>query len=93
MPGIKPDDVELHVYSDRLTLSAEKNAEKQEGEEGKSYFRSERSWGKVERVISFPVEVEPDSARASFKHGVLTVEVAEKGQDRAHKKVAITAEA
>ena len=93
LPGIKPDDVELHVYSDRLTLSAEKNAEKQEGEEGKSYFRSERSWGKVERVISFPVEVEPDSARASFKHGVLTVEVAEKGQDRAHKKVAITAEA
>ena len=93
LPGIKPDDVELHVYADRLTLSAEKSAEKREGEEGKSYFRSERSWGKVERVISFPVEVDPDSAKAGFKHGVLTVEVAERGQDKAHKKVAITADA
>ena len=93
LPGITPDDVELHVYSDRMTLSAEKNAETKEGGEGKSYFRSERSWGKVERVISFPVEADPDTAKASFKSGVLTIEVAEKSQDKAHKKVSITAEA
>lgn len=93
LPGIRPEDVELHVYGDRLTLSAEKSAEKTEGEEGKSWFRSERSWGRVERVISFPVEVDPDSAKASFRDGVLTIEVAEKSQDKAHKKVAITAAA
>lgn len=91
LPGVKPDDVELHVYPDRLTLSAEKNVETKE--DGKSYVRSERSWGKVERVVSFPVEVEPDGAKANFKNGVLTIEVAEKSQDTAHKKVAITAEA
>lgn len=90
LPGIKPEDVELHVYGDRLTLSAEKRSERTEGTEGKSYFRSERSWGKVERVISFPVEADPDSAKASFKDGVLTIEVDEKQEDRAHKKVAIT---
>ena len=93
LPGISPEDVELHVYSDRLTLSAEKTSEAKEGGDGKSYFRSERSWGKVERVISFPVEADPDSAKASFRNGVLTIEVAEKSQDKAHKKVAITAEA
>jgi len=93
LPGVKPDDVELHVYDDRLTLSAEKSAEAQEGGTDKSYFRSERSWGKIERVISFPVEADPDSAKASFKNGVLTIEVAEKSQDKAHKKVSITAEA
>ncbi|MBQ7264219.1 MAG: Hsp20/alpha crystallin family protein [Synergistaceae bacterium] len=91
LPGIAPDDVELHVYADRLTLSAEKRGEAKE--EGKSYFRSERSWGKVERVISFPVEADPDTAKASFKNGVLTIQVAEKSQDKAHKRVAITAEA
>ena len=93
LPGITPDDVELHVYSDRLTLSAEKKAESQEGGNDKSYFRTERSWGKVERVISFPVEADPESAKANFKNGVLTVEIAEKSQDKAHKKVSITAEA
>ncbi|MBR0043316.1 MAG: Hsp20/alpha crystallin family protein, partial [Synergistaceae bacterium] len=39
-----------------------------------------------------PVEVDPDTAKASFKHGVLTVEIAERTQDKAHKKVDIQAE-
>lgn len=93
LPGINPDDVELHVYSDRLTLSAEKKSESKEGSKDKNYFRTERSWGKVERVISFPVEADPESAKASFKNGVLTIEVNEKSQDKAHKKVSITSEA
>ena len=93
LPGIDPNDVELHVYSDRLTLSAEKKSEAKEEGDGKSYFRTERRWGKVERVIAFPVEADPESAKAAFKNGVLTVEVAEKRQDKAHKKVEITSEA
>ncbi len=93
LPGIAPENVDLHVYSDRLTLSAEKKSETKEGGNDKNYFRSERSWGKVERVISFPAEADPESAKANFKNGVLTIEVAEKAQDKAHKKVSITAEA
>ena len=93
LPGIAPENVDLHVYSDRLTLSAEKKSETKEGGDDKNYFRSERSWGKIERVISFPAEADPESAKANFKNGVLTVEVAEKSQDKAHKKVSITSEA
>ena len=93
LPGIAPEDVDLHVYSDRLTLSAEKKSEAHEGEKDKSYFRTERRWGKVERVVSFPVEADPESADASFKNGVLTVSIAEKSQDKAHKKVSIKSEA
>ena len=92
LPGINPENVDLHVYSDRLTISAEKKSEAKEGDD-KSYFRTERKWGKIERVLSFPVEADPESAKASFKNGVLTVEVAEKSQDKAHKKVSITSEA
>ena len=93
LPGIASDDVDLHVYGDRLTISAEKKAESKEEDKEKSYFRSERRWGKVERVVSFPVEADPDTAEASFKNGVLTVSVAEKSQDKAHKKVSIKSEA
>ena len=93
LPGISPEKVDLHVYSDRLTISAEKKNETKEGSEDKSYFRTERTYGKIERVISFPVEADPESAKANFKNGVLTVEISEKSQDKAHKKVNITAEA
>lgn len=90
LPGVNPDNVDLHIYGDRLTLSAEKKSESKDDSKDKSYFRSERSWGKIERVISFPVEADPESAKASFKNGVLTVEVQEKSQDKAHKKLTIT---
>ena len=93
LPGIAPEDVDLHVYADRLTLSAEKKSETHDGEKDKSYFHSERRWGKIERVVSFPVEADPESAEAGFKNGVLTVSIAEKSQDKAHKKVSIKSEA
>ena len=92
LPGVRPEDVELSVCADKLTLSAEKSAEKKEGGEDKNYFRSERSYGKVERMISFPVEVDPESAKASFKNGVLTVEMTEKSQEKGYRKVAVSAE-
>ena len=92
LPGIAPENVDLHVYSDRLTLSAEKKSEHKEGADDKNYFRTERTYGKIERVMSFPVEVDPETAKAGFKNGVLTIEIAEKSQDKAHKKLTITAE-
>ena len=52
-------------------------------------MRCERFFGTVSRSYQFPVEVDPDSAKASFKNGVLTVEVAEQVQAEKMKKVAI----
>ncbi len=87
IPGIDPSRVELNVFEDRLTLKAEKADEKTVDEN--DVFRSERYYGTVSRSIQFPVEVDPDSAKAAFKNGVLTVEVAEKVQAEKMKKVAI----
>ncbi|MDR1740739.1 MAG: Hsp20/alpha crystallin family protein [Synergistaceae bacterium] len=88
LPGVAPDDVNIHIYHDRISLSAEKKGEDKKEDGG--YFRSERFYGKVERVMPFPVEVNPDSAKASFKHGVLTVEVAENTKPLDYKKVPVT---
>jgi HSP20 family protein len=90
LPGIKPDDVDLHVYPDRLAFSAEKKSESREGQN--SYIRSERYYGKVERVVAFPVEVNPDTAKATFKHGALTVEIAENVKPQEYKKISINSE-
>lgn len=87
LPGIDPSKVELNVFEDRLTLQAEKSDEKTVEEN--DLFRSERYFGKVSRSIQFPLEVDPDTAKATFKNGVLTVEVSEKIQAEKMKKVAI----
>ena len=42
LPGIAPENVDLHVYADRLTISAEKKSETNEEGKDKSYFRTER---------------------------------------------------
>ncbi len=89
IPGIDPSKVELNVYEDRLELRAEKSDEKTV--EQNNVLRSERYYGTVSRSIQFPVEVDPDSAKAGFKNGVLTVEVSERVQSERMKKVAIEA--
>lgn len=87
LPGVDPSKVELSVFEDRLSLKAEKSDEK--AVEENDFFRSERYYGTVSRDIQFPVEVDPDSAKASFRNGVLTVEIAEKVQAERMKKVSI----
>lgn len=89
LPGIEPKDVDLHVYHDRLTFSAEKKSERKEEGDSQTAIRSERWYGKVERSISFPVEVNPDTAKAGFKHGVLTVEIEENVKPQGYKKIEI----
>ncbi len=87
LPGIDPSKVELNVYEDRLTLKAEKSDEKTVDEN--DYFRSERYYGTVSRSIQFPSDVDPESARANFKNGVLTIDIKEKAQTERMKKVEI----
>ena len=91
LPGIDPNKVELNVYADRLELKAEKSDEKQVEEN--NVFRSERYYGTVSRSIQFPVEVDPDSAKASFKNGVLQIEISEKAQTETCRKISIKQDA
>ena len=69
LPGLEEKDVELLVNEDVLTIRGEKKAETENKERG----FSERYYGRFERVIPLPFEVEEDKAEASFENGVLTL--------------------
>ena len=75
LPGIDPHNVDIKVYRDRLILNAVKNQESDYEED--LFLCSERYFGNVSRVVKFPVDVNPDSARASYRNGVLRLEVDE----------------
>jgi len=90
LPGIDPSKGDLKIYPDRLVLNAERSDERQLKEE--DYFRAERYYGNISRVIHFPEEVDPDSAHASYKNGILTIEITEKKHPEECKVVEIKSE-
>ncbi len=71
LPGIEPEDINITLEHNMLTLSGEKRAEKEEKD--KRYYRLERSYGSFQRSIPLPEGIDEDKIDASFKHGVLTI--------------------
>jgi len=69
LPGMDEDDVELLLRDGVLTIRGEKKSER----EDKSRRMSERFYGRFERQIPLPVDVDEDRVSASFKKGVLYV--------------------
>ncbi len=71
LPGLDEKDIEITVSGDSLILRGEKRQE--EEEKGEDYYRMERRYGSFQRVIPLPCEVEVDKADATFRKGVLTI--------------------
>ena len=66
-----PEDVEVNVAGDVLTIKGEKKAEHEE-KNGDGYYM-ERRFGSFARSIRLPFEVKDQDAEAKFTNGVLTV--------------------
>lgn len=73
VPGFEPDDVNITVESNVLTIHAEQQTETQAEHEG--YYLSERYQGAVERSFRLPDTVNGDEIQAELKHGILTQSV------------------
>lgn len=71
IPGVKPDDINISVTGDVLTIRGEIKEEK-EVEEGKYHLR-ERRQGSFCRSVTLPSLVESEKAEAEFEDGVLTL--------------------
>ncbi len=73
LPGVKPDDVDVSVLGDRLTISATSREEKSTEEEGYSYREIRR--GNFSRSLSLPTDVNADAASATFENGLLRLSI------------------
>jgi len=69
--GVKPEDLEINITRDMLTLRGKRMESKTVKED--DFFSKELYWGSFSRVISLPQEVEPEEAEAIEKHGLLTI--------------------
>ena len=70
MAGTRPENVNLHLQDDLLTIRGWREAPLQEDAES---FYQECYWGRFSRTIVLPVSVLAESAEAELKNGVLTI--------------------
>ncbi|MBP9864695.1 Hsp20/alpha crystallin family protein [Patescibacteria group bacterium] len=73
LAGVKPEDLEIHVHGDLLTIRGRRESSQTVSED--RWFYRECYWGAFSRSIVLPYEVASDLAEASLKNGVLEIRI------------------
>lgn len=73
IPGVDKETLDVSVKGDELTLRGERRIEAAEA--AASYHRRERSGGQFRRTVTLPRPVDSENIRASYRNGVLEVEL------------------
>jgi HSP20 family protein len=77
LPGVKKEDIQVAIDGAQVTLSAEIRREK-ETADGERVLHAERTFGKVSRSFSLPLELDEAKAEAKFRDGVLELTLPKK---------------
>jgi HSP20 family protein len=73
LPGVDKSSLEVTAQGDQLTLRGERTIDA--AEKKASYHRREREGGRFRRVVTLPQPINPDEIRATYRNGVLEVEL------------------
>jgi HSP20 family protein len=87
LPGVKKEDVAVEVKNNILVIQGQRQVDMAVGED--RYYRRERSCGTFQRSFSLRSAIAPDSIKASFKNGVLTIELPKPEEERP-KKISVS---
>ncbi len=71
LPGVKPEEVDISITGDTLTIRGEHKEEQEVKQE--DYFYKEHRFGSFSRSVTIPVQVKSDKAEATFDNGILTL--------------------
>ena len=81
LPGYNKEDIKIDITDGYLTIHAKKNEAKEEKEEGK-FLRRERFSGEATRRFYVGEDIEMDEVKASFKNGILSLEVPKENPEK-----------
>jgi HSP20 family protein len=88
LPGANPEDLEISVQGDELTLKGKVNAV--EPAEGDTFHRRERPRGEFTRTLELPFRANTDAVKANYKNGILRLAVP-RSEEEKPRKIAIEA--
>jgi HSP20 family protein len=73
LPGVKPEDVDITVENNMLTIRGQRSEEKEEHDKNRQFHSIERRFGSFSRSVGLPTSVNDNDAIAEFNEGVLRV--------------------
>ncbi len=80
LPGIKPEDVDINIHDDVLTIEGTKSNTSEIDE--KNYYRKEVRTGSFHRSVMLPNSVKATEAKADFRAGVLKISLPKETEAR-----------
>ncbi|MBD3334305.1 MAG: Hsp20 family protein [Candidatus Eisenbacteria bacterium] len=83
LPGLSKDDVQISMENGVLTVSGERKHEVEKKDD--CYHCAERAYGKFERSVTLPSDVDTDKTEATFKNGVLEIRLPKTEQAKSRK--------
>lgn len=81
--GVKPEDVDITIDNDMITIKGERKTEEKISKD--NYFYQECYWGSFSRSVILPCEIETDKIAAEIKNGVLTVHLPKVNKTKTRK--------
>ena len=87
IPGIDAKDLDISIDGRLLSIRGEKKQEQTDKDE--TYYRVERSYGYFNRTIELPAEVDPNKVDASYKKGILKINL-QKTKSSETKRIKVT---
>lgn len=69
--GVKPEDIDVSINNDMITIRGSRHMEEEVSED--KYYYQECYWGSFSRSVVLPVDVLSDKVEAALKNGILTV--------------------
>lgn len=84
MPGLDKKDVHIELDARTLTISGEKLRQSQRDDS--HYHRTERCYGRFQRVLSLPSNADTETLKANFASGVLTLTIDKAANDLPRSK-------
>ncbi len=70
-PGVKPEDIDIQLEGNLLTISGVRREEKEES--GRTWHRVERSMGSFSRTVTLPCSVREEQVQANYRDGILAI--------------------
>ena len=83
VPGVKPDDLDLTIVDDSVTIKGQRPDETLPGDH--RAYRRERAVGSFVRTVTLPKSVDSDSVQAEYKNRVLRVRMEKAERAKARK--------
>jgi HSP20 family protein len=88
LPGIPKEHIDITIERDQITVSGERNIEK--NEEGKKFNSIESHFGTFRRSFTLPENINKDKIKANHTHGILIIEIPKDMKKMIKKSIAIS---